>query len=244
MKYYQDVVGFAVARELVLNPDLDKFLANWYLSHYNTINASADGNSLAFKVLHSSLEAPFKTNAGLKILEVGANKGEHLNFVASDFNEYVMSDIRNVSISIDQNTSRVTFRQASVESLPFDDNSFDRAISTCLFHHIDDPFGGFLELRRVTKRLGKISILIPNDPGLTYRFLRNITSMRRAKRHGLQNELRLVYSLEHKNHFLSLQNQLKYAFRHDNIFERPFPLPWNLFNLNAFTVFQIQKLTN
>jgi ubiquinone/menaquinone biosynthesis C-methylase UbiE len=40
---------------------------------------------------------------------------------------------------------------ANVESLPFQDNSFDRVIATCLFHHLENPTKGFEQIRRVTK---------------------------------------------------------------------------------------------
>jgi hypothetical protein len=54
--------------------DLDE----WYKSDYSQINASANPKSLAYKYMHRTIEKGFKSNFGSKILEIGANIGEHL----------------------------------------------------------------------------------------------------------------------------------------------------------------------
>ena len=76
-----------------MNPN-DLTLEQWYKTYYSRINATAVRDSLANKILHKLIEKPFKSNANLEILEVGANKGEHLVFVKPDFARYIMTDIR------------------------------------------------------------------------------------------------------------------------------------------------------
>ena len=51
--------------------------------------------------------------------------------------------------------------QASVENLPFDDNSFDAAMAVLTIHHWPDKSSGLREVRRVTR--GPI-VLLTHDP--------------------------------------------------------------------------------
>ena len=187
------------------------------------------------------IEKSKKSNLNFKILEVGANRGEHLQYVANDYSSYIMTDIRKVDISHLELDPRISFQIANVQSLPFSDNTFDRVIATCLFHHIDDPMAGFLEIRRVAKQGGEITILLPNDPGLTYRFLRAATTLRNARKLGIYNEAQLVHALEHRNHFLHLKTLLMDAYKADKVSLVSFPFFIKGYNLNAVTVINIVK---
>lgn len=213
----------------------------WYEKSYNQVNATAIPNSIVSKVMHRLIEKQFKSNSGLRILEVGANQGEHLQFVASDYKSYLLTDIRSIEISDNLKDKRNNFQIADVQNLPFEDQTFDRVVSTCLFHHIDDPMKGFDEVRRVTKQGGMITILIPNDPGIMYRLLRNVTTLRNAKRLGILKETQLVHALEHKNHYLQLHTLLLEIFIKDSISTVNFPFLVKSYNLNALTVFNISK---
>jgi phosphatidylethanolamine/phosphatidyl-N-methylethanolamine N-methyltransferase len=215
----------------------------WYRLNYNRINASAVSDSLANKVLHKLIEKPFKSNVGLEILEVGANKGEHLKFVNPGFRRYVMTDIRPIENLTTDIEGGVESQVANVENLPFADKSFDRVISTCLFHHLENPIKGFEQIRRVTKVGGKISILIPNDPGIVYRALRSITTLRNAKKLNLFTEAQIIHAIEHRNHYLGLESLLEYVFKNDELETRSFPFYWRSYNMNALTVFEITVLS-
>jgi ubiquinone/menaquinone biosynthesis C-methylase UbiE len=213
----------------------------WYQKHYNLVNASAITNSLASKIMHSLIEACNKSNLNLDILEVGANKGEHLEFVVDDYKSYMMTDIRRIEIPNLERDKRHHFVIADVQSLPFKESTFDRVISTCLLHHLDDPIQGLLEMRRVTRIGGIITILIPNDPGIMYRLLRWGTTLRYAKKLGILNETQLFHALEHRNHYLQLKSLLFEVFSLDLISSSYFPLFIESYNLNAFTVFTVTK---
>jgi len=223
------------------NPD-ETSIEEWYKVNYSRVNATAVSNSLANKVLHKLIEKPFKSNLGLEILEVGANRGEHLKFVHPDFLRYVMTDLRPIVNLIQGGIARVENQIADVESLPFADKSFDRVISTCLFHHLENPIKGFEQLRRVTKDGGKVSILIPNDPGIVYRFLRRVTTLRNAKKLSLYTEAELIHAIEHRNHYLQLKTLLESQFKNDKILVSSFPFKFSSYNLNALTVFHIHKI--
>ncbi len=217
---------------------LKKFDINkWYESDYALINASANPNSIAFMYLHKSLEKNFKSNAGLEILEIG----EHVSFVSKNFKSYTLSDIRQTKF-LNQGNPKIKFRIADVESLPFEDCTFDRIISTCVFHHLNDPTRGLEEIRRVVRIGGHISILLPNDPGIMYRALRGLSTLRTARRQGLLDEVQLVHALEHKNHYLSIRTLIKWVFENDEIklSFKPFWIP--SYNVNAITVIKIRRL--
>ena len=87
-----------------------------------------------------------------KILEVGGNLGEHSKFVTHEYESYLVTDKRLVNAK--PINKLVNFEVANVEDLPYQDSSFDRVLSTCLLHHLEDPEKGLLEMRRVVKTMG------------------------------------------------------------------------------------------
>jgi SAM-dependent methyltransferase len=114
-------------------------------------------------------------------------------------------------------------------------------ISTCLFHHLNDPFSGFSEIRRVTKVGGTASILIPNDPGIFYRILRSLTTNRNARKKGLKAEANLNHALEHRNHYLQLNALLREVFKSDRIIQNNYPFRIKGYDINALTTFHIVR---
>ena len=53
----------------------------------------------------------------------------------------------------------LNFVKADAEAIPFSGNFFDRVLSTCLLHHVDDPLQVLLEMRRVTNLMAKLPSL-------------------------------------------------------------------------------------
>ncbi len=53
----------------------------------------------------------------------------------------------------------VSFQQASVTGLPFDDRSFDVVVSASALHYFDDPIVALTEMKRVLKLEGELIIL-------------------------------------------------------------------------------------
>jgi ubiquinone/menaquinone biosynthesis C-methylase UbiE len=216
---------------------------DWYQSNYSEVNATAIKGSTANKILHRLIEKPFKSNANLNLLEVGSNAGEHLEFVFPDFASYLMTDIRPMPKDTyrDGHNSRIKFEIADVQALKYPDETFDRVISTCLFHHLTDPLAGFSEIRRVTKIGGTVSILIPNDPGIFYRILRHVTTNRNARKRGIEAKAKLNHALEHRNHYLQLNELLQDVFKLDLVVQNNFPFRIKGYDINALTTFHIQR---
>jgi ubiquinone/menaquinone biosynthesis C-methylase UbiE len=214
----------------------------WYKNYYSEICTSGKPGSFSSRLLHKSIERPFKTNQSFTILEVGANRGEHLPFVTSDFEKYVLSDLilpTNQLACVNDN--RISFRVANVQQLPFEDLSFDRVIATCLFLHLENPILALHEIRRVTKKGGCFSLLLPHDPGIMYRSVRRLTSLRKAKKFGVLNEAKYVHAIAHRNHFLSLKEIIKHQCTKDDISIEAFPFSFSTYDFNLFSVIHIWK---
>ena len=212
----------------------------WYENYYNKVNVAAADGSLVSNTFHKLLERKFRSNLDFDILEVGANREEHVKFVSNDFRRYVSTDIRESGGEARNRDRRIEFLQANVECLPFDDSSFDRVISTCVFHHVGNPEKGFEEVRRVLKDGGSFSLMLPNDPGLGYRTFRRFTSLRKAQKLGVLKMAKLAHEREHRNHYLSLLAMITWVFRADKISVLNFPFGVKVYDLHLLTVLTIK----
>lgn len=216
---------------------------DWYENHYSSVNSSADCNSIAFRVLHRFLEKGFDSNSDLRILEVGANIGEHVPFVSYPWKSYTATDLRMPStkkIAELANLS-VDFKYADIERLPFASESFDRVISTCVFHHLSNPDEALREMLRVTTKGGAVSILLPNDPGIAYRLMRAVTTLRKARKLNLLQSVQLEHAKQHRNHYLSLKTILKDEAKDYSTKIDYFPFKFPLYNLNLISRIVIVK---
>jgi SAM-dependent methyltransferase len=86
------------------------------------------------------------------ILEVGGNVGEQIKCVSLNYSSYTLSDSRNINYQ--SLNSKIHFKVADVQNLPFLENSFDRIISTCLLHHVIYPITALREIRASLKKGG------------------------------------------------------------------------------------------
>jgi phosphatidylethanolamine/phosphatidyl-N-methylethanolamine N-methyltransferase len=157
----------------VYRPVQEKGLTGWYV-----------------KKSHTLLERMQKQRSMEKysILEVGGNVGEHIKYVSPNYSSYTLSDSRNTNYQ--SLNSKIHFKIADVQNLPFLDNSFDRTISTCLLHHVIFPIRALEEIRRVTKKEGLISLLVPSDPGFAYQLAKKLA----YQKNGKSKELKIKVS--------------------------------------------------
>ena len=58
-----------------------------------------------------------------------------------------------------RNYPNVAFQNASVTALPFVDRSFDVVVSASAFHYFENPTAALIEMRRVLKPEGELTIL-------------------------------------------------------------------------------------
>lgn len=213
----------------------------FYQEIYGEVNATAIDGSLSNRVLHRGLELGLKKSHFSQILEIGGNIGEHIKFVDCSYERYICSDLRIPKREIVQKFGpKVVFAIQNAESLVLESDSCDRVIFTCVLHHLSNPSIALQNARRVTKDGGLISIAIPNDPGVMYRFLRSITTLRNSKRINKLDEIQLIHAKEHRNHFLSLEWLVREVFMEDAISKCSIPFIFNSYNLNPLTIYQIR----
>ena len=215
---------------------MDQSEVDWYDEHYGEVSVTGKPGA-SQDILHRLIERGLgPENSFPQVLEIGGNVGEHLKYVKHGFDSYYLTDIR---IPPEQPDTRVISMEADAQKLPFTDDKFDRVIVTCVFHHIPKPDIAFDELRRVTRPGGLITILIPTDPGLGYRTVRSLTTVREAKRRGLGAEVNVMHSKSHHNHFWALRNLLEAAYANDVVRSTFWPLRVRSWNANLLTVWNI-----
>ena len=216
---------------------------DYYLNNYKEINISGDISNVVTRLMHRFLENDRDSLLFEKVLEVGALNGEHTHFVNHKFSQYYVTDIRSPSQSTidDLNKRGYIFRLANVENLPFEDAYFDRVISTCLLHHLENPEQGISEILRVVKSGGTVDILVPNDPSFIYSASWFVTTGIRAL---LKRKFRESYTnrkSEHIKDLKSIEISLLAVNNYNLIEKKHFPNVFKWKNLAVLFRFTIIK---
>lgn len=98
---------------------------------------------------------------GSSILEVGAGTGANFPFYAAQARG-VASELSRAMLDVARAKKRpagLSLMQASVERLPFADDSFDAAFATLVLCSVSSPAVACAELRRVVRRGGTVALL-------------------------------------------------------------------------------------
>src|SRR3954451_4147885 len=195
-----------------------EILHDFYADDYARVAVSAR-DSAAGRYMHGAIEKRFGPDARFaRVLELGGNRGEHVPFVRHAYDEYHLTDLRMPQpLPAIADDPRLRLDAVDAGSTPYGDGEFDRVISTCLLHHVDDPFAVAREMRRVTAPGGVVTILLPTDPGLAYRATHWLTYGLRARRDGSVQKARLLHAIDHRNHYRSIAAQLRSVFGQDDV---------------------------
>jgi ubiquinone/menaquinone biosynthesis C-methylase UbiE len=194
--------------------------------------------------IHSSLERNFSQNSFFpRTLEVGGGQGRHVKSVHHTFEEYCLLDVRElplVSYAEDLRVKgRLHFVTGKAERLPFHAESYDRIIMMCVLHHVEDVEQCLREARRVCKPGGQISIYLPCDPGIIYRFIRKLILLTNS--HSRTIDYELVNAREHRGHVFSIHRLIQEVYTSDTVSERRWPFTWFPLDFNIFSVIHIAK---
>ncbi|MEI2641588.1 MAG: class I SAM-dependent methyltransferase [Candidatus Nanopelagicales bacterium] len=221
-----------------------EFMRDWFADDYSSINASANG-SFFERYTHAAMEPPWSHGMAFpNVLEVGANRGEHIPYVHHEFHRYIASDIEPPQLLAEVAADpRIEPLACDIAALPARDQTFDRVVVTCVLHHVESPYDAAFELRRVTRVGGLLTILVPNDPGAAYRWGKALTTGRYARKSGRSRQSALADAIGHHNHYRSIRIQLREAFRDDAVSVRWLPFRVPAVELNAFTVWNIRRLS-
>jgi ubiquinone/menaquinone biosynthesis C-methylase UbiE len=199
--------------------------------------------SLLWKYPHRVMEKPFRTNSGLRILELGFGEGEHFGFVAADYAEFFATDldVERLERVRDKLPENVFMQKCDASRIPFVDQSFDRVIATCLIAHLENPEESLREWRRVLKPGGRLTIYVPCEPGLALRLFRRLFTAPKAKRLGFEG-FNLYIARDHINDSFRVLNLAAEVFSEDSFRQvfRPFPI--RSWYLNLFCVIQVERL--
>jgi len=213
--------------------ELNEFYEKYY-RHTTESWIVKKNHSYSHRMLEKGVKESFEN-----VLELGAGNAEHLQFIRHDFKSYLLSDLR-AKTNFICGDQRVRFESFNAENIPYEDNCFERVVSTCLLHHVTNVRQTLEEMRRVTTDGGLISLNIAADPGLLYRFIWSITSGRRLRKQGLKFPKSVHYQ-EHRGHFMGIREIALEVFENDSITFRYYPftfLPTH--QANIFAVMQIR----
>lgn len=218
--------------------DVDHYYLNFY---HSMIGYKSKGISkLLSEYPHRMMEFKFKDNKDLDILEIGVGDFEHLPFVTRNFNKYVGVDLRYPSNIHHINDKNVEFVKSDAHSLPFENNSFDRIITTCLIVHLDKPEKAIDEWIRILKPGGKLTMYIALEPSIFLQFFRKFYMSKKASKMGFEG-YDLFIARDHVTYGLRIINIVKAKFKGEHSFKyRPLPFPF--WFINAFCIAEIEKL--
>ena len=195
---------------------------------------------------HNALEKSERIESQSSILDIGGGDGQHVTYLSGRFTRYTIFDMLDHSTKLnpsipDGDLPKVDFVIGNAEKLPFENDSFDRVVVTCLLHHVDSPASVLKECRRVLRNGGLLSLYLPNDPGMVYRWIRHFGAHKKYAKKTKRpiTEIKYLWAIEHKNHVLGLSTIIKNIFQADYVRRRSYPLPAGSWNLNLFQIYQI-----
>jgi phosphatidylethanolamine/phosphatidyl-N-methylethanolamine N-methyltransferase len=179
-----------------------------------------------------------------RILEIGAGRGEHFEFVSKNFSEYVMTDISDWGVTeiqaILKKEPRVQFQIQDMQNMSFEDGVFDRVIVSCVLAHVVDPYRAMSEVKRVSKKGATCSFFISADPGVLMRYVRALIT--RPKMKGLEIPYSLLNAISHRNSAHGILQIAKHVFRNDQIKIRYYPFRIRSWNLSTHIILNVKIL--
>lgn len=223
--------------------DLDKIVEDYYKNSYAKIHGDST-LSFADKTFHKMLEKPHpETQHISKVLELGSGNYEHLKYVNHSFDEYTCVDLRDPNREVPEKfADKVHFIKADALHLPFENETFDRIVSSCLLMHMSNPVQALEEWDRVLKSGGVLEFMVPCEPGFALTTFQRLFSERNAEANGVKAKTyRLINAYDHISSFPRLKAITEAMFP-SNIKIDYFPFNFlKTYNLNAFGIFRYIK---
>ncbi|QXO16844.1 MULTISPECIES: class I SAM-dependent methyltransferase [Vibrio] len=218
---------------------------NGFSDNYND-RVYSNSTGLVMNKGHQSCEEKFAPSDHFdNVLEIGSGTGEHFKFVRHSFREYTFTDCDhnnlekiNNNLSNDIRFNKLKFEVMDARKLDFKDESFDRIIATHLLEHLTHPHLVIKEWKRVLRKGGTLSILIPTDPGVLWKMGRYFTTRRNAIKKGINYDY--IMAREHINSCNNLISLLNYYFPNSESHFWPLKVLPSI-DLNLFYIFHSIK---
>lgn len=115
----------------------------------------------------SCIERIIDSIAGKQVLDIGCGRGHLSGLLAQRGNQVTGSDIY-ISPEVRRRYPSVEFKQANIEHLPFEDNSFDTVVCAHTLEHVQNLDAAMAELRRVAR--SRLLIIVPKQRNYQYTF--------------------------------------------------------------------------
>ena len=184
--------------------------------------------------------------SGGRVLEIGTGRGECVKFITSHYDEYLATDVsswgKSSVLELGKTDERIKFQLEDVQQLSFPDNTFDRIVVSCVLAHVDEPFKALVELRRVLKPKGILSIFVSADPSILLRIMRKFLVEPKMK--DLSLPLSLVNAISHRNSAPSVISMAKYIYSKDLVSFGYYPLLLPFWNLATHVIINVVKAQN
>jgi len=210
-------------------------------SKYNT-HLYTGLNGYFMRYCHRQLEKFNKKEKYSRVLEIGAGSAPHLEYLKHKYDEYFVVETSDYALNFYKGMQNINAKIYDGKNLPFDNNFFDRIIISHCLEHITEPENFLFEMMSKLKKDGVLSISLPTDPGLLWRFgrlfIRNFT-LNKTYRIS-KDEYEYVNATEHVNSIFNLINLIRYNFK-DQIEEYFIPFKIMLPDINLFYNVHITK---
>ena len=219
------------------------FYENYYASIFSKSGLSSKFNSQTHRALETGMERKgnLPSDGEYSILEIGAGKGEHFEYVAKPWGKYVMLDILPQPKEFSK-FKGASWVKADICGPGLEIGKFDRVISMCVFHHLDDPGSAMENIKKSLNSGGVFSLFLPSDPGVLNRIVRKLFVTPRARKLGFEH-YELLNAREHRNHYWGLKKELEHQFRDFEISRKYYPFRIPAGNLSLFSIWHIKKIT-
>jgi len=174
---------------------------------------------------------PSEVTRRVRTLEIGAGLGEHLEYEDLTGQEYTCVELRPELVArLRERFPDVTTVAGDCEAtLPFEDDSFDRAIAVHVLEHLSNLPAALDQLQRVVRAGGRLGLVIPCDPGFAYAMARQVSAKREFERRYRQ-PYEWFIRMEHINSPHEIWELLEDRFR--IVHRRYFPLRVPITTLN------------
>ena len=216
---------------------------------YSTYQESGTVGTM-MEICHKKLEDNKylkKLKKNCKVLEIGAGSSPHLKYVKHEFGKYFF--LENSKFAIDflkkkfNDKKNFEFKSYNGKKIPFKNNYFDRIIISHVLEHIADPEFFLEEMMTKLKKNGILSIALPCDPGLMWRWGRFYLKLFNVKKKLNISNLEYDYMIasEHINSIFNLISIIKYKYKNNIISEKYLPFKVRIVDFNLFYNVTLKK---